>query len=70
MSTSTLTGDCPEAIGPHQCNARGVCAFCGAKVASAAPRYLGHPSAYASRYGTQDPRWIDGPDEEDYLDGR
>lgn len=70
MSHVDLVGECPQAIGPHQVDARGVCCFCSAKVASPSPRYERHQSAYATRYSTQDPRWIDGPDEADYLDGR
>lgn len=70
MSWVETVGDCPEAIGPHQTDGKGKCCFCGAKVSSPAPRYTRHQSQYATRYGTQDPRWIDGPDEEDYLDGR
>lgn len=70
MSYTELIGICPQAIGGHQTDAKGVCCFCSAKVGPAAPRYTRHQSSWATRYTTQDPRWIDGPDEEDYLDGR
>lgn len=70
VSWTETVGDCPEAIGPHQLDANGKCCFCGAKVGRSSPRYDRHQSAQSTRYSTQDPRWIDGPDEADYLDGR